>query len=90
VTKKVVGEFFVPARVKWFKIPTKKSKQKPGILILPAWHGIDKASKDIAGDLALGYYLHSGYLWRELRKTMQKLAKNLVTIKRTTRNQKFH
>jgi dienelactone hydrolase len=26
-------------------------------LILPAWHGIDKASKDIAGDLAaLGYY----------------------------------
>jgi hypothetical protein len=29
-----------------FKIaPTKKSKQKPGILILPAWHGIDKASR---------------------------------------------
>jgi dienelactone hydrolase len=41
-----------------FIAPTKKkSKQKPGILILPAWHGIDKASKDIAGDLAaLGYY----------------------------------
>ncbi|WP_339921091.1 dienelactone hydrolase family protein [uncultured Flavobacterium sp.] len=41
-----------------FKItPTKKSSQKPGILILPAWHGIDKASKDIAGELAaLGYY----------------------------------
>jgi dienelactone hydrolase len=61
-----------------FKIaPTKKSKQKPGILILPAWHGIDKASKDIAGDLAaLGYYLHSGYLWRgNYPKTMQKLAK---------------
>jgi dienelactone hydrolase len=37
--------------------PKKKSAQKPGILILPAWHGIDKASKDIAGDLAkLGYY----------------------------------
>jgi hypothetical protein len=34
-----------------FKIATKKSKQKPGILILPAWHGIDKASKDIAGEL---------------------------------------
>jgi dienelactone hydrolase len=26
-------------------------------LILPAWHGIDKASKDITGELAaLGYY----------------------------------
>lgn len=37
--------------------PTKKSAQKPGILILPAWNGIDKASKDIAVDLAaLGYY----------------------------------
>ena len=37
--------------------PTKKSAQKPGILILPAWTGIDKVSKDIAGDLAgLGYY----------------------------------
>lgn len=41
-----------------FKItPTKKSAQKPGILILPAWKGIDKASKDIATNLAnLGYY----------------------------------
>jgi hypothetical protein len=48
-----------------FKIaPTKKSKK--------AWDfdsscmaRNDKASKDIAGDLAaLGYYLHSGYLWR--------------------------
>ncbi|MBX9886605.1 MAG: dienelactone hydrolase family protein [Flavobacteriaceae bacterium] len=37
--------------------PTKKSTQKPGILILPAWKGIDKASKDIATDLSkLGYY----------------------------------
>jgi dienelactone hydrolase len=37
--------------------PTKKSVQKPGILILPAWHGIDKSSKDIAADLAnLGNY----------------------------------
>ncbi len=37
--------------------PTKKSDQKPGILILPAWKGIDKASKDIATNLAsLGYY----------------------------------
>jgi dienelactone hydrolase len=38
-------------------IAPKKKKQKTGILILPAWHGIDKASKDIVGDLAnLGYY----------------------------------
>lgn len=37
--------------------PLKKSTQKPGILILPAWRGIDKVSKDIATDLAhLGYY----------------------------------
>jgi hypothetical protein len=41
-----------------------------------AWHGIDKASKDIAGDLARILLLHSGYLWRGItRKTMQKLAK---------------
>ena len=37
--------------------PSKKSMHKPGILILPAWKGIDKASKDIATELAaLGYY----------------------------------
>ena len=37
--------------------PAKKSMQKPGILILPAWRGIDKASKDIATDLSkLGYF----------------------------------
>lgn len=37
--------------------PLKKSAQKPGILILPAWKGIDKASKDMAGSLSkLGYY----------------------------------
>lgn len=37
--------------------PTKKSPQKPGILILPAWMGIDKLSKDTAEKLAhLGYY----------------------------------
>lgn len=41
-----------------FKItPSKKSMHNPGILILPAWKGIDKVSKDIATDLAnLGYY----------------------------------
>ena len=37
--------------------PTKKSQQKPGILILPAWMGIDKLSKDTAENLSkLGYY----------------------------------
>ena len=37
--------------------PPEKSTQKPGILILPAWMGVDKASKDIAASLAdLGYY----------------------------------
>jgi dienelactone hydrolase len=37
--------------------PTKKSQQKPGILILPAWMGIDKLSKDSADNLSkLGYY----------------------------------
>lgn len=37
--------------------PTKKSQQKKGILILPAWMGIDKLSKDTAENLSkLGYY----------------------------------
>jgi dienelactone hydrolase len=37
--------------------PVKKSQQKPGILILPAWMGIDKLSKDTAENLSkLGYY----------------------------------
>lgn len=37
--------------------PTKKSPQKPGILILPAWKGIDNHSKNTAQNLAkLGYY----------------------------------
>lgn len=41
-----------------FKInPSKKSVQNPGILILPAWRGIDKLSKDTAENLSkLGYY----------------------------------
>ena len=34
----------------------KKSNQNPGILLLPAWLGIDNASKEIAGNLSkLGY-----------------------------------
>jgi len=37
--------------------PTTKSSQNPGILILPAWRGIDKLSKDTAESLSkLGYY----------------------------------
>jgi dienelactone hydrolase len=37
--------------------PKSKSLQKPGILILPAWLGIDKLSKDTAENLSkLGYY----------------------------------
>lgn len=37
--------------------PVKKSQQKPGILILPAWMGVDKLSKETAENLSkLGYY----------------------------------
>jgi len=37
--------------------PEKKSSNKPGILILPAWKGIDEHSKEVAQNLSkLGYY----------------------------------
>ncbi len=37
--------------------PKKINKEKPGILILPAWKGIDSISKDVAQNLSkLGYY----------------------------------
>lgn len=37
--------------------PSKAKKQKPGILILPAWKGIDQLSKDTAKRLSdIGYY----------------------------------
>ena len=37
--------------------PKKKSSQKPGILILPAWKGIDDHSKQTAIELSnLGYH----------------------------------
>jgi dienelactone hydrolase len=40
-----------------FELLLQKEYAKPGILILPAWRGIDKASKDIATDLSkLGYF----------------------------------
>jgi len=38
-------------------VPTKALKQKPGILVLPAWFGINQHVKDVATDLsALGYH----------------------------------
>ena len=38
--------------------PTTKSNENPGILILPAWKGIDNASEEIAENLAnLGYHV---------------------------------
>jgi len=37
--------------------PEKANKNRPGILILPAWKGIDKHAKDVAEKLSkLGYY----------------------------------
>ncbi len=37
--------------------PEKPNKNRPGILILPAWKGIDKHAKDVAEKLSkLGYY----------------------------------
>ena len=38
-------------------VPGKSDKKKAGVLILPAWKGIDKHSKDVAEDLSrMGYY----------------------------------
>ncbi|HSD07546.1 dienelactone hydrolase family protein [Flavobacterium sp.] len=50
-----------------FKIaPLKNSTQKPGILILPAWKGIDKLSKDTAERLSkLGYYVFIADIYGE-------------------------
>jgi len=46
--------------------PKNKSHQKPGILILPAWMGIDKLSKDTAEKLAnLGYYAFVADIYSE-------------------------
>jgi hypothetical protein len=58
-----------------FNCTNKKSKQKPGILILPAWHGIDKASRilQVIGCSRI-LLLHSGY-GEGITRTMQKLAK---------------
>jgi dienelactone hydrolase len=50
-----------------FKIaPAKSSAQKPGILILPAWLGIDKLSKDTADKLSkMGYYVFIADIYGE-------------------------
>lgn len=46
--------------------PSKKSSQNPGILLLPAWLGIDKASKDIAENLSkLGYHVFIADIYGE-------------------------
>jgi hypothetical protein len=39
-----------------FELLLQKEYAKPGILILPAWRGIDKASKDITDLSKLGYF----------------------------------
>lgn len=44
----------------------KKSSQNPGILLLPAWLGIDNASKGIAEDLStLGYHVFIADIYGE-------------------------
>ncbi|KAF2333834.1 dienelactone hydrolase family protein [Flavobacterium daemonense] len=46
--------------------PAKKSSQNPGILLLPAWLGIDNASKGIAEDLSkLGYHVFIADIYGE-------------------------
>ncbi|TDP02075.1 dienelactone hydrolase family protein [Flavobacterium sp. 245] len=46
--------------------PAKKSSQNPGILLLPAWLGIDNASKGIAQDLSkLGYHVFIADIYGE-------------------------
>lgn len=46
--------------------PSKKSTQKPGILLLPAWKGIDKVSKDTAESLSqMGYYVFIADIYGE-------------------------
>ncbi|MDR6969323.1 dienelactone hydrolase [Flavobacterium arsenatis] len=47
-----------PQKLNGFAIaPEKKQNNKPGILILPAWKGIDEHSKEVAQNLSkIGYY----------------------------------
>ena len=66
-------------------VPVKKSIQKPGILILPAWMGIDKLSKDTAENLSkLGYYAFVADIYGEGNypkdtKEAGKIAKNYIS-----------
>ena len=49
-----------------FAKSAKKSSQNPGILMLPAWLGIDNASKGIAEDLSkLGYHVFIADIYGE-------------------------
>ncbi|KAF2516989.1 dienelactone hydrolase family protein [Flavobacterium foetidum] len=49
-----------------FAKSAKKNAQNPGILLLPAWLGIDKASKDIAENLSkLGYHVFIADIYGE-------------------------
>jgi len=47
-------------------IPLKRIKEAPGILILPAWKGIDKHSQDVAKKLAdMGYFVFIADIYGE-------------------------
>lgn len=63
-----------------FKIaPAKKSAEKPGILILPAWKGIDKISKETADKLSnMGYYAFIADIYGEgnYPKNIEEAGKN--------------
>jgi dienelactone hydrolase len=66
-------------RFKWFyKLHLqRKNSQKPEFLILPAWHGIDKASKDITGELAaLGYYAFIADIYGEYQRQCRSWSKS--------------
>lgn len=46
-----------PQKLSGFLASPKKQKSAPGVIVLPAWRGIDNHSKDVAADLAaLGYF----------------------------------
>ncbi|MDL2145404.1 dienelactone hydrolase family protein [Flavobacterium tructae] len=52
-----------------FAKSAKKNTQNPGILLIPAWLGIDKASKDIAENLSkLGYHVFIADIYGEGNK----------------------
>ena len=69
-----------------FKIaPSKNSTQKPGVLILPAWLGIDKLSKDTADKLSkMGYYAFIADIYGEgnYPKDFNEAGKNATFYKK--------